>query len=351
MKIDQFGRLASGESVARWRWGHPDGFEIAVTALGGIITELWVPDANGKSADVVLGFDDPNDYLIRPGCFGALLGRYANRIAYGRFTLNGADHQLTKGRAKHALHGGLVGFHQVVWAGEPFEGPEGPGLRLTKRVPDGDQGFPGALDVEVTYQLSADRQLIIDYHASTDAPTLVNLSQHSYFHLSGHASGQVYDHTIQLDADQYTPVDEDMIPTGDIAPVSGTSAELREARRLGDIIGQTGATPDVQAGFDYNWVLNHPEGPRQCREVAQVIDTVSGRSMRVLTDQPGLQVYTANHLTGEFNGKGGVPYVQHAGLALETQHFPDSPNKPNFPSTTLMPGEEYRSRTVYAFGV
>ncbi|MER6266117.1 aldose epimerase family protein [Streptomyces sp900105755] len=318
-----FGTLSDGTEVHRWTLERA-GTRVRVLSYGGIVQSAEVPDRDGRTADVVLGFAGLDGYLENPGpYFGALVGRYANRIAHARFPLDGVTYSLEPNNAPNSLHGGARGFDKRVWEATAVEH----GVRLTRVSPHGEEGFPGRLAVAVTYTLDESGALHISYEAVTDAPTVVNLTNHSYFNLagSGHAGG----HELRIAASRYTPVDGDLIPTGEPADVSGTRFDFRTARKIG-------------SGYDHNLVLDKgvTETPV---EIAELYDPASGRTLTVATTEPGIQLYTAEHLTG--------PFAPGDGVALETQHFPDSPNRPDFPSTRLDPGRTYRSATVYGFGV
>jgi aldose 1-epimerase len=303
--------------------------------FGAILLSLEVPDANGHVADVVLGHDKIEDYLTHPSYFGAIIGRYANRIAGAQIEIDGKRYKLVANERPNCLHGGKVGFDKVRWN---VESQSDASLTLTHRSADGDQGFPGNLDVRVRYNLTDQNELIVDYDALTDAITVVNLTQHSYFNLAGHDSGSALDHEIMIAADWYTPVDESLIPTGDVARVDGTRFDLRSVNRISS-----------SGEYDHNFVLNTGGDP--LKVAALLRDPRSGRTMLVRTTEPGLQLYTGNHLDGSITGKNGASYPRHAGICLETQHFPDSPHHPDFPSTELRPGEQFTSRTLYGFSV
>lgn len=308
------------------------GVEVSALAYGGIITSIRVPDRHGALADVVLGFADRERYRGDHPHFGALIGRYANRIAFGRFSIGGTVYQLAANNGRHHLHGGVRGFDRHEWEARDL----GDRLVLHRISPDGEEGYPGRLDVEVSYQLTDDNELVIHYRATTDAPTIVNLTQHSYFNLRGEGDGHIRDHIVWINAERYTPVDTELIPTGEIAGVEGTPFDFRGSRRI--------AGP-----YDHNWVLNG--APGVLRHAAKVIEPESGRMLDVFTTEPGMQFYTGNFLDGSLIGKSGRPYLRNGGFCLETQDFPDSPNHPDFPSTLLRPGETYRTQTIYRFGV
>lgn len=285
-------------------------------------------------ADVVLGFDSPARYRGHHPHFGAITGRYANRIARGRFTIDGRSYQLDLNNGRNHLHGGHHGFDKVVWAGTAAGRN---GVVFTHVSPDGDQGYPGTLTTTVTYTLTDDSALIVEYQARTDRPTHVNLTQHSYFNLAGEGSGSVFDHELSIDADRYTPVDAELIPTGAIETVAGTPFDFRRPTPIGS----------RRDGYDHNWILNGADG----RPAARVYEPRSGRTLDVFTTEPGMQLYTGNSLDGSLTGKSGRAYGAHAGFCLETQHHPDTPNHPDFPTTLLRPGERYYSRTIFAFGI
>lgn len=341
-----FGSLADGTAVPIYTLVNARGMGVRITPYGGIVQSLMVPDRTGKLGDVVLGFDSLADYLDHSPFFGCLVGRYANRIANATFTLDGVDYALPAMGGPHTLHGGTEGFDKRVWGAQAIETPPGPALSLRLISPDGDQGYPGALYVSVVYTLADDNALRIDYTAQADKPTVVNLTNHSYFNLAAGAAETVHDHVLMVNADAFTPGDAALIPSGEIAPVEGTPMDLRTPVRIGDRVD----LPDEQlkngGGFDHNWVLNGQAGT--LRLAACVEEPSSGRVMEVLTTEPGVQIYTANMMTPML-GKGGAIYSRRGAICLETQHFPDSPNKPQFPSTVLRPGETFRSTTVYRF--
>ncbi|GAV43324.1 aldose epimerase family protein [Streptomyces acidiscabies] len=319
---EHFGTLSDGTPVHRWTLERA-GTRVRILSYGGIVQSVEVPDRDGRTGDVVLGFADLAGYLGHPEPFlGALIGRYANRIAGARFALDGREYTLAANNAPNSLHGGPVGFDKVVWDAEEV-GPYG--VRLSRVSPDGEEGFPGRLDVSVTYALDASGGLRISYEATTDAPTVVNLTNHSYFNLAG--SGVATGHELRVAASRYTPVDATLIPTGEPAEVSGTRFDFRTSRKAGD-------------GYDHNFVLDKGV-TAEAEEIAELHDPASGRTLTVSTTEPGIQVYTADHLS--------APFAPCEGIALETQHFPDSPNRPDFPGTVLRPGEVYRSETVYGF--
>jgi aldose 1-epimerase len=322
--------------------------EVTITNYGGTVTQVLVPDRNKNIADVVLGFDSLAGYTAKnnTGYFGALIGRYANRIAHGTFTLDGHECHIPINEGPNTLHGGTRGFDKRVWDAKDVSSPGIAALQLHYLSPDGEQGFPGALNVIVTYSLSDKNELRIDYSATTNKDTVLNLTNHSYFNLSGPGSGSILDDTIMLAADHYTPVDKTLIPTGVVAPVAGTPFDFRKPMVIGSRIGVPNEQLKFANGYDQNFVLNHQPGSMAL--AARVEDSKSGRVLEVFTDQPGIQFYTGNFLNGTVHGVGGV-YRFRSALALETQHFPDSPNHPNFPSTELKPGEKFQSSTIWKF--
>ncbi|WP_328471274.1 galactose mutarotase [Actinoplanes sp. NBC_00393] len=333
-------------AVDRYTLSNGSGLRVSVLTYGGIVQSIEVPDRGGNTANVALGFASIQGYLDNPGpYFGAIIGRYGNRIAKGQFTIDGLAVQVPVNDGPNSLHGGTPGFDQRIW--EATVTDDG-ALVLHHVSPDGDQGFPGTLWVTVTYRLTADNGLRIDYRATTDTATVVNLTNHSYFNLAGDGSGNVYDHVLRIDADAFTPVDATLIPTGEIAPVDGTPLDFRTPTAIGERIREDHTQLRYGSGYDHNWVLNNPEAG--LRVVAHVAEPGTGRSLTVHTTEPGMQFYSGNFLTGTFAGASGHLYRQGDGLALETQHFPDSPNHPQFPTTELRPGQTYESTTVYEFG-
>ena len=352
VRREPFGRLPDGRAVELYTLTNAHGVEVRAMTYGAIITVLRTPDRAGRLDDVVLGFDSLGGYLRGSPYFGAVVGRYANRIAGGRFTLDGATYTLARNNGPNSLHGGERGFDKVLWAAEPFEGDSGVGVRLRYTSPDGEEGYPGTLAVRVTYTLTPRDELVVDYEATTDRATPVNLSQHTYFNLHGAGRGTILDHLLTLDASAFTPVDSTLIPTGEIAPVAGTPFDFRAATAIGARIDGPHQQLRVGRGYDHNWVLDRAgRGAMELAHAARVVDPASGRTIDVSTTEPGVQLYTGNFLDGTVAGKGSRVYVHRGALCLETQHYPDSPNHPNFPSTILRPGETYRSRTVFGFGV
>jgi len=343
-----FGHV-DGKDVFLYRLINAHGVEVRVMSYGATIVSLRVPDRNAQSDDVVLGFDTLDGYLAPEPYFGAVVGRYGNRIAKGQFTLDGTTYRLATNNGPNHLHGGVKGFDKVVWEAEPFDRDGRSGVVFTHVSPAGDEGYPGALDARVTYTLTQDNELIVEYSATTDKATPINLTQHSYFNLAGAGTGDILDHQLTLEADRFTPVDATLIPTGELAPVDGTPFDFRHPTAIGARIGADHAQLKYGNGYDHNWVLNGSAG--QLRHAAKLEDPRSGRTLDVSTTEPGVQFYTGNFLDGTLTGRSGRVYKQRYGLCLETQHFPDSPNHQNFPSTILRPGERYQSKTVFAFGV
>lgn len=343
-----FGVTPDGQQVSLFTISNANGMEARVINLGGIIVSLTAPDREGNLEDVVLGFDSLDGYLAEHPYFGAIIGRYGNRIANGQFTVDGESYQLPVNNGPNSLHGGLRGFDKVVWDAEPFENDRGQGLILTYTSPDGEEGYPGNLQVRVTYTLTDENELIFDYHAVTDKATPVNLTQHSYFNLAGDGSGSILDHEVMLNASRLTVADTTLIPTGELRSVEGTPFDFRQPHRIGERIAADDEQLRFAGGYDHNFVIERAAGDSLVL-AARVYEPTSGRVMEVLTTEPGVQFYTGNFLDGTLTGKNGVVYDTRTGLCLETQHFPDSPNQPSFPNTILRPGEEYRSTTVYRF--
>lgn len=339
IEAQPFGRLPDGTEIERFVLSNDRGTTVKIMQFGGIITELWTPDRAGEPANVVLGFDTLAEYLAGHPYFGAIIGRYANRIAEARFSLDGQEYVLAKNDGANHLHGGLEGFDKKVWQARVVPAGETTvGLELTRISSDGEEGYPGSLAVKVTYTLSRDHELRIDYDATTDKPTVINLTNHSYFNLAGR--GSVLDHVLEIAADRYTAVDAALIPSGERVPVEGTGLDFTEPRRVGARMEETG-------GYDHNFVLR--SGGGALAFCARVHEPSSGRVMEVSTTEPGVQLYTGNYLDGARSGVGGVVHAQHSGFCLETQHFPNSPNEPSFPSTVLRPGERFRSTTIHRF--
>jgi aldose 1-epimerase len=339
-----FGKMPDGTSVEIFTLS--DGpYEARIATYGGVLVSLKAPDMKGQSADVVLGFDDLAGYVSNfngpaDAFFGALIGRYANRIAHGSFNLEGKTYSLPKNNGENTLHGGPHAFNNVVWKGKEIPN----GVELTYFSKDGEEGFPGNLTAIVQYTL-VKGDLRIEYSATTDKPTVVNLTNHSYFNLAG--QGDILNHQLTLHASRFTPVDAGLIPTGELRPVQSTPFDFRSSTAVGARISANDEQLHLGHGYDHNWVLDHPSG--KLAEAAEVYDPSSGRVLKVLTDQPGIQFYSGNFLNGSIKGKGGQSYALHAALCLETQHFPDSPNHPDFPTTELKPGQRYHTVTVFSF--
>lgn len=339
-----FGKLDDGRQVDIFTFTNPNGLKARVMTLGATLVSLEVPDKNGKLADVVLGFGTPAEYPAKSPYFGCTTGRYANRIAKGKFTLDGNEYTLAVNNGDNHLHGGLVGFDKVIWQAAEIDAPDGDAVEFTYLSPDGEEGYPGNLSCTVTYKLTDDNELSIGYKATTDKPTVINLTNHTYFNLAGHDSGDILAHELMLNADRYTPVDEGSIPTGELKDVASTEMDFRTSRSIGSRIGEIPGDP---GGYDHNYVLNGTGG---LALAARVTEPVSGRVMELYTTEPGVQLYVGNYLDG-IAGKGGANYTIRTGLCLETQRFPDSPNQPEFPSTILRPGEEYKQMTIHKFSV
>jgi len=350
--MTSFGRTPDGHETRLFTLRSPAGLRADVTNYGGTLVRLLVPDRQGRLADVVLGFDTLAEYVRHSPYFGCVIGRCGNRIAGGTFSLDGRRYTLATnntpaGRPCH-LHGGLRGFDKVVWSAEPFTRDGQDALRLRHRSPAGDEGYPGTVDVVMTYTLTADGAFRIDYEATTDQPTPVNLTHHSYFNLAGAGSGDVLGHVLMLHARAYTPVDAGLIPTGEIAPVADTAFDFTRPQRVGARIDANTEQLRLAGGYDHNFVVDRP-AIGGLAPTATVIDPVSGRRLTVETTEPGVQLYSGNFLTGTLRGKEGRVYAHRGGLCLETQHFPDSPNQPSFPSVILRPGRILTSTTVYRF--
>lgn len=338
-----FGRLPDGRSVELFTLSNSRGVEVRAMTYGATIISVRTPDRNGRPDDVVLGFDRVDDYLTKARFFGTIAGRYANRIGKARFTLDGREYPLAANNGVNHLHGGTTGFDKRIWKGEPFDRDGSSGVVFTYTSPDGEEGYPGTLKVTFTYTLTPRNELVLDYEATTDKATPINLTNHSYFNLAGRGHGTVLQHQLTINADRYTPTDDTLIPTGELAPVDGTPFDFRRETPIGARIDADNQQLRNGRGYDHNYVLNGGPG---LRLAAKVVDPASGRTLQVDTTEPGVQFYTGNNLDVARNG-----FVPRGGFCLETQHFPDSPNKPNFPSTILRPGETFRSKTVFTFGV
>jgi aldose 1-epimerase len=343
VKTESFGKTKEGEEVTLFTCTNRNGLVLKMIDYGAIVVSLETPDKSGKLANITLGFDKLDGYLNRHPYFGSTVGRYGNRIAKGKFKIGDEEITLATNNGPNHLHGGVKGFDTVMWKGEKVENADGVGVKFTYTSPDGEEGYPGKLDTTVTYLLTNDNELRIDYEAKTDKPTVINLTNHNYWNLGGAGSGQILEHELMLNADKYIPVDADSIPTGELADVAGTPFDFREMHAIGDKIEEIKSTPN---GYDHCYVLRGQDG--KLALAAKVQDPKSGRTMEVWTTQPGIQFYTGNYLDGSEAGGG---YKQHEAFCLETQHYPDSPNQPSFPSTLLKPGDIYKSTTVHKFGV
>jgi len=336
-----WGSLAGGEAIDLFTLKNANGLEASITTLGGRLVTLKTPDRNGQFEDIVLGCDSLASYLQKNPFFGALVGRYANRIANGEFVLDGRAYTLAKNNGPNSLHGGTVGFDKVRWNAEPNDAS----LTLQYESKDGEEGYPGTLHATAVYKLGGDDSLSLEYRAFTDKPTVLNLTNHSYFNLAGHAHGTVVDHEVSINADRFTPVNEHLIPTGELRSVDGTAFDFRTIHKVGDRIDSPEEQIALGKGYDHNYVINGSG----LRLAARATHSGSGRIMEVHTTQPGMQFYTGNHLPEKLPGKGGAVYGFRAGFCFETQHFPDSPNQPAFPSVVLRPGVEYHQITVFKF--
>lgn len=345
-----WGALPSGEEIDLFTLRNGNGIEAAITNYGGRLVTLKTPDRNGRFDDIVLGFDDLDGYLNKNPYFGALVGRYANRIANAEFTLEGKTYKLARNNGSNSLHGGLMGFDKVAWTANQTTAAHGPALQLNYISADGEEGYPGRLTTTVTYALTDDDELRIDYAATTDKPTVLNLTNHSYFDLAGQRAENILDHIVTIAADRFTPVNANLIPTGELRSVKGTPFDFTQPTRAGERIDSNDEQLKYGKGYDHNFVLNR--GGAGLSFAARAHHPGSGRTLEVSTTQPGMQFYTGNHLAESLvRGKGGIVYGFRSGFCFETQHFPDSPNQPNFPSTELKPGEQYAQTTVFRFSV
>jgi aldose 1-epimerase len=342
-----FGQTKEGTPVTLFTLRNKQGAEAAICNYGGLVISLKVPDRNGQFGDVVLGYDNLADYIKDTPYFGAMIGRYGNRIAKGKFTLDGQEYTLAINNGPNALHGGLKGFDKVVWEPRVVASLDGASLELRYTSKDGEEGYPGTLTVKAVYTLTEDNGLKLEYTATTDKDTVVNLTQHSYFNLAG--KGDNLSHVVMIPADQFTPVDSTLIPTGELKPVDGTPFDFRTPTAIGARIGQDDEQLKFGNGYDHNWVINKPMG--QLGLMARVYEPTTGRVLEVLSTEPGLQFYTGNFLDGKLTGKGGWAYQFRNGFCMEPQHFPDSPNQPNFPSVVLKPGQVYKHTLIFKFSV
>ncbi|HEY4361601.1 MAG TPA: aldose epimerase family protein [Bryobacteraceae bacterium] len=344
----EFGKDSSGGSVQIYTLKNSKGMEIQITPYGATLVSVKVPDRKGDFADVVLGFDSLEGYTQKPAppYFGATIGRYGNRIAAGKFSLNGKTYSLAINNGPNSLHGGNVGFDKVMWTARPGAGGDDQSIELSYLSKDGEEGYPGNLAVTVKYTLTEENEIRLHYTATTDQDTVFNPTNHSYFNLAGHDSGDILGHVVTINADQYTPVDAGLIPTGELRKVAGTPFDFRTPHTVGERINAADEQTKLGGGYDHNWVLNRTTG---LEWAARVEEPKSGRVIDCYTTEPGLQFYTSNFLDGTFHGKGGAPYQRRAALTLETQHYPDSPNHPSFPTTVVKPGQPFESTTVFRF--
>jgi aldose 1-epimerase len=349
MKPSTFGVLADGREILEYTLDNSAGMSARFINYGATITSLSVPDREGNIEDVVLGYDSLQGYVNGSEYFGAVVGRYGNRIGKGQFLIDGQQYQLTINNGENHLHGGKIGFNKVLWEAEVLNDSDMPAVRFRYVSPDGEEGYPGTVALNVTYTLTDDNELRIDYEGMTDKPTILNPTQHSYFNLSGKFTETILGHTLMIDADRFTPVDEGLIPTGELASVENTPLDFRQSQTIGARIDDSFEQLVLGQGYDHNWVLRDYTGDGKIHEAAQLYDPSSGRLMTVFTDQPGIQFYSGNFLDGSAIGKNGIVYGHRTGLCLETQVFPDSPNKPDFPSAILKPGQVYRQTTIYQF--
>ncbi|MFM7401006.1 MAG: aldose epimerase family protein [Bacteroidota bacterium] len=342
-----FGKLPDGQTADLYTLRNEKGMTVKITNFGGIIVSWTAPDKNGHYDDITLGCDSLSGYLKGTPYFGALIGRYGNRIAKGKFSLDDTEYTLATNNIGNHLHGGIRGFDKVLWTATPVNGRE-PALKLRYASPDGEEGYPGNLQVEVVYTLRKDNSLQIDYTATTDKKTVCNLTNHAYFNLAGAGKGDILGHELMLNADRFLPVDSTLIPTGELRPVTGTVFDFSQPVAIGARINEkTDAQIVAGGGYDHCWVLK--DGDKGLKLAAVLSEPVSGRKMEVYTTEPAIQFYSGNFLDGTVTGKGGIPYAHRTGLCLETEHYPDSPNKPEFPTTVLNPGETLKSTTVYKF--
>ncbi len=347
IKKEPFGTTRDGTPVDLYTLTNANGMSADITNYGGIVVRLYAPDRHGKLADVVLGYDKLADYIKATPYFGAIVGRYGNRIAKGRFTLDGVEYKLATNNMGNHLHGGLKGFDKVVWEAQPFQGNDAVGLKLTYLSKDGEEGYPGNLRCTVRYSLTNDNELRIDYEATTDKATPVNLTNHSYFNLAGAGNGDILGHELMLNADRFVPVDATLIPTGELRPVKGTPMDFTTPTAIGARVNQNYEQLKLGKGYDHCWVLNKNDAEMSL--AARVYEPTTGRVMEVLTTEPAIQFYCGNFLDGSNVGKGGKVYRFRYGFCLETEHYPDSPNHPQFPSTILRPGQTYKTTTIYRF--
>jgi aldose 1-epimerase len=341
-----FGKTPDGQSIDLYTLTNKNGMQVAITNFGGIVVRIKVADRNGKAEDVVLGYDSLDGYVSDKAYFGAIVGRYGNRIAQGKFALDGATYTLARNNGENSLHGGTKGFNKAVWAAREVAAKDGPSVELKYTSKDGEEGYPGNLAVKVVYTLTDRNELKIDYSATADKKTVLNLTNHSYFNLNP-AGSDILQHILMIDADRFTPVDSGLIPTGELKGVVGTPFDFRKPTAIGARIEQDDEQIKLGKGYDHNFVLN--KRGKGVELAARVVEPTTGRVLEVLTDQPGVQFYSGNFLDGTVRGKSSKVYSRRSAFCLETQHFPDSPNHPKFPTTELKPGEKYQSTTIYKF--
>ena len=355
VSVADFDVTSDGQAVEEWTLTNANGMEVTILTWGGTLRQVIVPDRDGNMANVNLGFDNMADYESMSPYFGCITGRYANRIALGKFTIDGEEYSLAINNDPNALHGGLKGFDKVIWAAEEVESDEGVAVQFSYLSPDMEEGYPGNLDVTVTYTLTDDGILFMDYLATTDKTTVVNLTNHAYWNLKGEGMGTIDDHVLFIDADTYTPVDATLIPTGEIAPVADTPFDFTTPTAIGDRNRSDHEQIVIGRGYDHNWVINREhsaEGAwddREFKVAARLSEPSTGRVLEVWTEEPGIQFYAGNFLDGTIYGQADLAFRQGDGLALETQIFPDSPNQEGFPNALLAPGEEYKTRSAYRF--
>ncbi len=344
--VAEFGSLPDGRKAQLYTLTNDNGMEVKITNYGGTITSWTAPNKDGVYENITLGYETVEDYVAGSPYFGAIIGRYGNRIAGGKFSIGDSTYQLPLNDGPNSLHGGEVGFDKVLWEATPADGEE-PQLKLTYLSKDGEQGYPGNLSITVTYTLQKDNALKIDYEATTDKETVINLTNHAYFNLAGIKGGEILDHVLTLNADRYLPVSETLIPTGELRPVSGTVFDFTKAARVGDGINNEDQQIQFGKGYDHCWIF--ADSSTTLKSVAKVTEPRSGRQLEVLTTEPAIQFYSGNFMNGKHTGKNGLNYPYRTGFCLETQHYPDAPNQPSFPSTALKPGETYKTTTVYKF--
>jgi aldose 1-epimerase len=349
MNKEKFGTV-EGKQIDIYTLTNKNGAKVKITNYGAIVVSLMMPDRNGNLADVVSGYDSLAGYINDKSFFGATVGRYGNRIGKGKFPLNREEYQLTINDGQNHLHGGVKGFYKAVWNAEPVENDSAPSLNLTYVSPDGEEGYPGTVTMMITYTLTNDNELKIKYEGTTNKPTILNPTHHSYFNLTGDFNNTILDHELFIDADSITPVDRSLITTGKLTAVENTPMDFRKPTDIGLHINDKDTQLEFGKGYDHNWAINNYD-KGIVRKAASLYDPKSGRLMEILTDQPGLQFYSGNFLNGTIKGKGGVVYKHRTALCLEAQHYPDSPNKPEFPSVVLKPGETYHQTTIYRFSI